>query len=270
MCYTLSKHDARVGDTGRLKGCTPKTSPPSDHRVTCSGGFNGRKRYQNTGHVTPVDSDEWQKPYPHWIWKDSGSESVQVSADITINGENIGTVSVFKQVDVIAPYHDAFYATHGASYSPFSSSGQYYNPDDVMAGDSQSQGAGMEVNAAVGTPATFAQQEGYGSFFYAQLIKVDRNKHGNSLPVHVTTSGFALDNGWPYKYVVDARSTATLRYPNYFSDSPSPSISGFLNIAVDDAFEVYLMYVPPDAGEGVQPVALQWIGTGKFLVSAAS
>lgn len=202
------------------------------------------------GRPQPVPS--WIVPTPSWCWrKDEDEVSVTCSAQLWVNGQSIGTVTAERKVQVWTPYHDLFRKNYGTSFEVIG------GVPSVKAG--APGGPGVEFKAAVGTPAKFAYQ-GYGRFFYVQLIKINRQKSPDRWPLppfSVTTNDeFWLDNEWPYNGYQDASSTDLDRVEMGFVDAPDTNLTEATAFQVTDAFQCYLMYEPPYNGIGVQPVAL--------------
>ena len=148
---------------------------------------------QSWGHATPVPSDQWQQPSPHWhyLQYDGPPITVTCSATASINGMVIGTVKGQRKVEVWPPYYYM-----GANVGPCTIVG-----DVVQAGgvDTNTQ-PGINFTGRVGTPALFATpgvgagtSDGFWAFL--QLCNLDENLYSSTWPsVSVNTGGYQLDN----------------------------------------------------------------------------
>ena len=216
---------------------------------------------QSWGHATPVTSDQWQQPNPHWhyLQYDGRSFTVTCSATANINGAAVGTIRGQRKVRVWAPYYYL-----GANVGPCTIVG-----DIVQAGgvDIETQ-PGIKFTGRVGTPALFKLpstgsgmpgSSGNGTWAFLQLCNLNEAVYSSVvLPSQLTTDGYELDNGWPYFGQYDANSTDANPAPVSAPDSP---VVGFNATAdkflISDDFQMYMMYLPPGS-------ASQWVPLDKL------
>ncbi len=207
---------------------------------------------QSSGYATFLSAAALTQPNPTWHWYlDSGGGEFMVSCSATAgtNGTTIGTVNGQQQVKVWAPY---YYMSHNAGPTGIYGS-------DVSTGAQSLVPPGMAFVGAVGTPALFANNLGTGSWLFVQIINTSHYQWypWSPIPVKSGSLGVALDNEWPYIPGWPADSTANASTPHPAEDSPD---LGLLNLVdqftVNDIYQMYLMYLPPDNGYGSQYVPL--------------
>lgn len=212
---------------------------------------------QTWGHATEVSPNEFTKSNPQWYWRKAESVTVSCTAQASVNGQSIGSVTAEREVKIWTPYHGLFDMQIG---TPF------YNPinNNIASGGD----FGLYFDGAVGTQDLFRSQQGAGRFFYVQLVK---RSHilSPTFPIYSNSSTngeFWLDNEWPYSEnpdYQDATSTENQRTFLTFSDNPQTGgLLGRHGVSVNDSFKCYMMYEPPFNGVGVQPVTLHRVEWG--------
>ena len=213
------------------------------------------------GHMTPVSSNEWQKQYPHWVWKKEDTADVSVLADVAINGENLGPVFVTKQVTVLVPE----YGFAPITGNPQATAGTIDGSYQLHAGGDEASPPGMKFIGSVGTPDTF-RFLGTGDWTFTQLTKIATVQWAfppaDLIPIlgGTHTSDYWLDAGFAFPIgglIWPADSTKTNHTEQYAEDSPGiPVLPQIQQVAGDWDFIMYLMYKPPDSGLGSEWVPL--------------
>ena len=211
-------------------------------------------------------------PNPEWYWLIGGdygaTRTVSCVADALVNGENIGSIQVDKDVQVWNPYFD----TRNLIDGKVTIESQPLGFDLLKCGDNT--GLGFEMDGAVGTPALFVDAYGdKGVWGWAQLCKLYRDV-GPAPTVQTIMTDYQLDSNFLYHVGAssvpdppgvpyDADSTDRVHKFGGFDDSPQVGINGS-NIYVDvhDSFRLYMMYLPPDSGSGVSWVPLLRVDWG--------
>lgn len=137
----------------------------------------------------------------------------------------------------------------------------------VTAKNDQQQ-EGFEWRTRISTPHRFRLGPGtFGNWYevgigqWVQLCNINRSQNAQIAGVPYTrttayTNGeYWLDNIYPYAPPFPANSDGSPDFEK--EDSPSSGfIAGSIRISIFDQFQLYVMYLPPDAGQGVQWVSL--------------
>ena len=220
---------------------------------------------QAQGYPVFIDTSEWAKANPFWHWSSSGSYSVSATAQASINGQSLGSVSAQKNITVVTP-PQVVVSTPGSASFFETTNGEVTG---IQAGPSG--GAGIDISATVTTPNPFAQFGYYGSYYYIQLFHEVRAIKSGSFPIPFITNGFVLDNQDPYNGSQNANAPDTVKPISFpMSDAPDQGISGFNGVNIADEFKVYIMYLPPSNGLDQQPVPIheiQWNWTANAAKS---
>lgn len=266
------------------QGCTASVNVSSPAGVGISGWIISGPTFsrfaiganQNTGAAIPAPDpyvahiDE----HPHFFWRKGGdygsAETVQVAGtaywtDSVGGWHSIGNVTAQKKVNVWNPYvGDANF-----EIGPVTSTADGVmttSGDGVQAGGDPGTGVmdGFKFQGAVGTPALF-KSRGAGVWAWLQLCKLYRDYGPNGDGTKMTD--YFLDTSFPYNTSAASGTTpgtpspadSTEGVPDYypFMDSPLQEtlpISG--SVSVNDTFRLYMMYNPPDAGNGTDWVPL--------------
>ena len=228
---------------------------------------------------------------PTFFWKDANiagtPETVQGSAVLynTILGTlynpslppsaQIGTVTASKKVKV---YRPDVYSTpqtvgpHGVlenSINPqLGTVGINTGNHEVASNDPSGNSSGYYLKIAVATPSLFTQgQTVFGNWGWLQLCQLNVTQGGNGTQMAVPK----LDSSFPYNntggvangvpgLTYDARllSNGSPAY-DAFDDSPSEQYYDYFlrydtALSFDNNFHLYVIYGPPDAGNGVNYV----------------
>ncbi len=195
--------------------------------------------------MNPVDPSEWTKPNPHWYWKkgsDSGDEqTVSVTADASVNGVSIGSVSAEKKVKVWTPYEEM--RANGG--------------DAIVEAETSVQGP-IVFHGAVGTQDLFREGGGgYGTWEVTQLCNINRTgTNPLGFTSVISTDDLVLDSEFNYASknlpgaAADpapwpANSTADLSNEKTWSDAPEHDLTGLVAATCNDTFNTYMLYMPP-------------------------
>ena len=170
----------------------------------------------------------------------------------------LGDVSATASVGVWKPY----FATKNLQLGTVTDSFAMGHGTIASGGES----SGFSLYGAVGTPAFFvAQGKGTGMWSFAQLCKLYRDT--DPWRVGTKMADYQLDSAFPYNptagvgdvpgawNVADSTADKSRFYP--FDDTPTTSYTIYdAGVTVHDNFRLYMMYQPPDAGNGTQYVPL--------------
>ena len=218
---------------------------------------------QSSGGPVFVDPAAWTTVSPSWCWSSSGNYTVSVTAQASLNGQSIGSVTAQHNVIVLTP-------TQSVVATPGISSFETNNGVVTAVQAGPSGGAGMAIDATVTTPDPIAQFGYYGQYFFVQLVDNLETLNAGTIVIPLGTNGYVLDNEWPYNGYQDAygpMSSLPLA-PLSFSDNPDLGLSAFNGVSISNGYKTYLMYQPPGNGYVSQPVPIhltQW----NWIASAA-
>ncbi len=209
---------------------------------------------QSWGHVTFCDPAIWTSAHPSWFWSEKGDGTVSGTADVTLNGQWIGTVSETKPIQVWIPDSKMSAVPTVVTYDEPTQGTVCARASDFT--------AGITFQGSVGTPDRFLEW-GTGQWCYAQLLWLNRVKHVfyRPDPLSLTTAS-ALDGAFPYVttgrqgfYPADSQADSPTHAEE--DDSPNSGLNYVSDFNITDTFRMYMMYQPPDAGLGVQLVPIQ-------------
>ena len=226
---------------------------------------------QSWSHASNLFTDpDWIRANPQWCWSKDETVTVSCTAQASINGTSIGTVTGQKQVKVWAP--DYLFKPSSGPVSV----GNIGNPLTLTlyAGGTATGLGGWDPPGAhnggrVSTPNLF-RPAGDGIWQFVQIIYPGRwedwyDSLGFSHEASLNYDGQKLlDNAWPYPYgspglpwpanSVEGSDTS----PTYWmEDSPSnPLDNSFYRYHIDESFDDFMMYQPPNSGNGSEWVPL--------------
>ncbi len=229
-----------------------------------------------TAQVVPVASGEWAKPNPHWLYlQDSGAGAygVACTATVSVNGTALGSVNGRRDVQVWVPYYTFKPLTgpvivdNRLGYLELYAGG----PHVGNLGSNNWYPAGISNGGRVGTPALFRKPDS-GSWQFIQLIHPGRwtyyvNLVGSFIEAPLNYNGLKmLDNKLPYPAASNSPSTpwpadsidGSSTSPTYWmEDSPGTGLSDSnYRYRADETFDDFMMYKPPNNGNGVDWVPL--------------
>ena len=235
----------------------------------------------STGHVVLLFGDTWGKPSPLWHYSkdsDGNTTTVKCSATASINGTVIGTVQGQRDLQVWAPYYAFKNLTGPVTVANIGAMALYAGgpPTILPSGDVTWSPPGMKNGGRVGTPALFMTSltnSGTGRWQFVQLATIGRWEYqttsGNTAVYPDEHNGVCgLDNFYPYPgsagtyappFPADSdQSPGLTASPTYWmADSPLHQLLDmFTRVRVDESFDDYMMYVPPDDGLGSEWVPL--------------
>lgn len=272
--------DANYADNILIgQGCSADLVAPlatlTNHQWTVPGetfaSFNVDPFWE-WGHADPVPASDWTSANPHWFWRKDEAVTVSCTAQASVNGVVIGNVTGERRVTVWAPYY-IFKNTAGPVTVGDRGSGL-----ELYAGGPGGGGfwqpPGMNFGGRVGTPDLF-RYAGVGQWQFVQIIYPNRwmykrdlafgtlvpypmNRNGaKALDVHYPyadpTTGLAGRNSPPPPWPADSvEQDPAPNTPTYWAeDSPGHSLSDdYERSRVDESFDDFMMYLPPDAGQG--------------------
>ena len=131
---------------------------------------------------------------------------------------------------------------------------------------------GYDLEVAVDTPALFTKAvPPFGSWAWLQLCQLNVTTGGGSNSQHMTSP--ELDSSFPYNTGTAPNGTpgvplsadTTTAKPHYgnFADTPDEGWGIFdKTVAFNDHFSLYVMFQPPDVGNGVNWVPLDLYSWG--------
>ncbi len=259
--------------------------------------FNVSKGQQTGGAVPyPNPADTLLPPPtvyipPTFYWKDGDIQGqlqvVQASADLYTDPAGslsqhpvlpasayIGTVVASKMINVWSP---AEYDTpsHAGVAIPNPELGTVGLENGTVT-TSANNTLGFAFEVAVGTPDLFtASRTVFGSWAWLQLVQINETQGSNGLQMvspqldsaFPYTLGAGTANGVPGPTQV-ARSTSILQQYSEIDDSPTiPYYDYQTAVAFADDFNLYVMFQPPNVGNGVNWVPLylyQWEFSGNM------
>ncbi len=175
------------------------------------------------------------------------------SASAYIGDQYIGSVQDTKPITVLTPY-SKLYPTKGLVTYTEGQSG-------VIASGPNFDPAGIEWTGSVGTQDMFLY-EGDGQWCFMQLCWLNRLQYSFAYPygpIDVAQTDGALDGGFSiYGRYWDADSQDNRPTKAVEQDNPEYAFRAYPeSFQVADTFKLYMMYQPPDNGQGVQWVSLQ-------------
>lgn len=217
---------------------------------------------QSYGYVHNIFGDEYEKPNPHWHWSKDETVTVSCTAQASVNGQAIGTVTGQQQVKIWAPYYYFGNDTGGVFIDPYSPGNWLLQARNIP----NTSPRGSNWQGRVTTPDLFSNN-GYGAWHFVQIITPGRSKTltgGGAL--NCTENGnVGLDTSYPYP--VGRSSDPFLALLNGWSaddglhvtgDSPRTGLDDTIAHAnIDENFSVYMMYLPPNSDS-------QWVPLHKF------
>jgi len=264
------------GCTGSLSTAAPVTF--SNYRWSAGGDTFDRfvvTPDQTAGEAVFITDAEWTQPIPHWHYlKDSGSGTFTVTCSATVNvgGTAIGTIQGQQNVQVWAPYYMFKNMAGPVSVGDIGDGLELYAGGPATGGGGWDP-PGMLNGGRVGTPDLF-RPSGVGLWQFVQLASPGRWEYATSSGT-ATVYPFkydgmsGLDNHYPYPsdpgsytppYPANSADlpTTSPAVPTYWmDDTPGEPLDGFYSrVRVDEAFDDYMMYEPPDAGFGSEWVPL--------------
>ena len=236
---------------------------------------------QSSAQANPVSPSAWSTPSPLWHWIRDETVTVSAQADASINGVVVGRVSAQKQVKIWAP--DYLFKPLSGPVSIDNRQGylELYagGPHTGTLGSGGWDPPGTKNGGRVSTPNLFRLAStgttGTGSWEFGQIISPGRwlYHYDNTQPLPIVSplnwNGFtALDNTWPYPASYGSASTPwpadsvdqspQPNTPSYWmDDSPGNGITDlYYREKVDESFNDFMMYLPPDSGYGSEWVPL--------------
>ncbi len=235
---------------------------------------------QSAGQAIPVDSTEWTKPNPHWYWSKDEAVTVSCTATVSVNGAVLGTVTGQRAVTIWAPDYLFKPLAGPVSVGTRSASGGPLSLQLYAGGPADANGVwdppGVKNGGRVSTPNLFrlspTGNAGTGSWEFGQIIFPGRwlyyyDNAGSPQVAPLNYNGQKLlDNSWPYQYGTAgapwaADSVDQSPQPNiptyWMEDSPGNGlVDYYYREKADESFNDYMMYLPPEKGNGSQWVPL--------------
>lgn len=239
---------------------------------------------QSSAQANPIPSSTWSSPTPQWHWSQDETVTVSAQADASINGVFVGRVSAQAPVKIWAPDYLFKPMSGPVSVDNISANGSPISLYLYAGGSADASGhwnqPGMLNGGRVSTPNLFRLSStgntGTGSWEFGQIIFPGRwlyyyDDSGNSQVAPLNYNGQKLlDNAWPYPYSYPdgtpagpwpADSVDQSPYPNtptyWMQDSPAtPLVDYYHRAQVDESFNDFMMYLPPDNGYGADWVPL--------------
>jgi hypothetical protein len=234
---------------------------------------------QSWGYASNLYTDpDWIKASAQWCWSKDETQTISCTAQATdFNGKAIGTVTGQAQVKIWAPDY-LFKPSSGpvsvGSINPSGSGGPRYSlyAGGTAKGSGSWDPPGAHNGGRVSTPNLFrSASAGAGLWQFVQLISPGRWEYwydafGIS---HMSALNYdgqqLLDNQWPYPYgspppyladsVDQSPSPNTPTY--WMEDSPWTQLDDAeYRYRVDESFVDYMMYLPPNSGNGSEWVPL--------------
>lgn len=212
------------------------------------------------GRVNYLSSDDLISPSPHWFWKHGLSDpnpttgnasgepqTVSCTAQASVNGIPIGTVTGQRVVNVWAPYHKFHYdlAVHPTSYLNWGTAG--------VATEST-----IDFDGTVGIPQFFYDAFVHtGVWQFTQLCQLSRV----AIPdYYVVTNGYVLDAEFNYSsqtgspWLADAVFVGNPYTTHSSSDNPQQPLAGPPEMGIDDFYWTYMMFQPPGVDVSWVPI----------------
>ncbi len=210
---------------------------------------------------------DWIKATPQWCWSKDETQTVSCTAQASINGQVIGTVTGQQQVTIWAPYYYFGNDTGGVFINPYSAASWTLQATAITNVSIR----GTNWQGRVSTPPLFSTGAS-GAWNFVQIITPGRFKtltSGGSMDC-TENGNTGLDTSYPYPAGQDASghtSDPFLALLNGWSaddtlhqtgDSPSTWLDDTIsNENVDENFQVYMMYLPPGSSS-------QWVPLHQF------
>jgi hypothetical protein len=235
---------------------------------------------QSSAQANPVSPSAWSTPSPLWHWIRDETVTVSAQADASINGIFVGRVSAQKLVKIWAPYYAFKNMAGPVSVDNRDGTLELYagGPHTGTLGSGGWDPPGMKNGGRVGTPDMF-RAPGVGLWQFVQIAHPGRWYYtmdgGTSSMISFRYDGHTgLDNFYPYpalsgSYIppypansADLPTTGPAIPTYWMEDSPGSTLNDYYyRYRVDESFDDFMMYEPPDAGQGSEWVPLhlfQW------------